>query len=470
MAEIDRLTIGDGLSGRVLMESAGRAVAREAAGFGGRRVLILCGPGNNGGDGYVAARHLDQHGFEVRLARFGSEPTGQDDAAANWELLAPLRLRCDPWESLDLAEVDLVVDALFGTGLARPLKGELAHGVDRLNRSGLPVLAVDIPSGVDSATGQVLGTAIQAHRTVTFGLPKFGLLIGPGATLAGEVVVEEIGFSRRRLEGGAWRIGPDWVKNRLPQRPLDAHKGTCGRALVVAGSERYPGAAAMASLGALRGGAGLVTAAVPEVVKGWLESSLYEAMFIPRTLDMPLHGDALCLGPGLDDSEEAAALSEYVLDSFYGPMVIDADGLRHVAGKTHERHVLTPHPGEMARLLDCSTAEVQADRVAAARQAARQTGAVVVLKGGPTLVAFAEELYINSSGGPFLAQGGSGDVLAGLITALLAQGSKALEAAVMGVYLHGRAGELAAASRGPRGLPATAMAESIPLVYGELLA
>ncbi|MCA9791812.1 MAG: NAD(P)H-hydrate dehydratase [Candidatus Eremiobacteraeota bacterium] len=470
MAEIDRLTISDGLPGRVLMETAGRAVAREAAWFGARRILVLCGPGNNGGDGYVAARHLHQHGFEVRLTRFGAEPQGQDDAARNWELLAPLCLPCDDWSSLDLSEVDLVIDALFGTGLTRPLQGELAQGVDRLNRSGLPVLSVDIPSGVDSATGQVLGAAVAATRTVTFGLPKFGLLIGAGAALSGQVVVEEIGFSRRRLEGGAWRIGPDWVSNRLPQRPLDAHKGTCGRALVVAGSERYPGAAGMSALGALRGGAGLVTVAVPQVVKGWLESALLEAMFMPRTAEMPLHADALCLGPGLDESDEASALCEYVLDSFYGPMVIDADGLRYVAGKSHERHVLTPHPGEMARLLDCSTAEVQSDRVAAAREAARQTGAVVVLKGGPTLVAFADELYLNSSGGPFLAQGGSGDVLAGLITALLAQGCRTLEAAVMGVYLHGRAGELAATSLGPRGVPASAVAESIPLVYGELLA
>jgi NAD(P)H-hydrate epimerase len=499
MARVDADAIERvGIPARVLMETAGRAVAAAVRRHfpAARRPLVACGPGNNGGDGFVVARVLRE--WDRRCQPLVIAPAQRErqspEARACFELLVDLGvevlLDLDAKElEAALARCDLLIDALFGVGLSRPVQGASAALIEQLARAGLPCVAVDLPSGVSSETGAPLGPALPAQLIVTLGLPKLGLVVRPPQ---GRVEVVDIGLPLASVERAAirqWLHTPAAVARLLPPRPPDAHKGSFGHVLVVGGSEGKTGAVVLAATGALRAGAGLATAAVGASLHPVLELKLTEAM----SLALPELGrgalgpgcaplvrreletrDALVLGPGLGRQAGAQEAVRAILGDCPAPAVVDADGLTALGGALEElaatargRLVLTPHPGEAARLLGCSAAQVQADRPAAARALAERSGAVAVLKGARTLIAAPEgSLWINPTGGPGLATGGTGDVLAGVIGGLLAQGLAPLDAARLGVYLHGAAGDL-----GPRaGGLAGEVAERIPAAWSTLAA
>jgi NAD(P)H-hydrate epimerase len=484
MRALDRHTIDRlGVPGEVLMESAGRAVVEAVLALAPREVRVVCGGGQNGGDGLVAARHLHALGVRVRAALV-AEPRGE--AAAQ---LARARAFGVPIDGADFAppgEGGVIVDAVLGTGLSRAVEGAAADAIRRIGAAGHPVVAADLPSGIDADTGQVMGVAVRASVTITFGLPKPGLALEPGRSHAGRVRVARIGIADAApgVEPAAELWTSIAAAARLPVRPRDGHKGTFGHVLVVAGSEGKTGAAALAARGATRGGAGLVTLACPAGLNDILEVKCTEAMTapVPDTAERGLAGaaedallalaaerDVVALGPGIGRSAETAALVRALCKRLERPLVLDADGLNAFAGDAAALRarpaptVLTPHPGEAARLLGVTGAAVVGDRLGAARRLAAATGCVVLLKGAPSVIARpGEPPLVNPTGGPALASGGTGDVLTGLVAALLAQGLSAGDAAGLGAWLHGLAGDRIASARGPSGLVAEELADAVP--------
>lgn len=492
MAAVDRRTIQElGLPGSVLMETAGRAVAHACVRHwpAARRVAILCGPGNNGGDGFVAGRTLQRLGRHVQLVLVGASPdTLKGDAALHARVFA--RSGGSVLGALEaLGPAELVVDALFGTGLRRPLEGPPAQAVAWMAQSGLPVVAADIPSGICSDTGRVMGVAVRASRTVTMGLPKIGLLLQPGASHAGAVEVAEIGFPASELGSDSFPgevLDAALGRALLPPRPPTAHKGSCGTVLLVAGSRQYRGAALLAAEGALRSGAGLVMVAGPPEVRDTVAATLREALALPLPspqghlepadlavlLPVPERVRALCVGPGLAGDSSTHEAVRQLLAKTDLPVVVDADALRAVAdrGPLRPGAILTPHPGELSALAGVSVEELESDRVGWARRCAERYGAVLVMKGAPTVVAEpGGRFWINTSGGPVLAQGGTGDVLAGAAAGFLAQGLEPARAACAAVHLHGLAGDLCARELGPRGVLAGEVARALPRALGTLL-
>ncbi len=485
MRAIDQRAIeGCGVPGIVLMENAAIAL-REAAlemlrACGGHTVKILAGGGNNGGDGLALGRQLLSRNVEVECLLLSPASELAGDAATNLKaaqaLGVPVRElgRAEAPAALgrDLCDADLVVDAILGTGITGEVRGAARRGIEAL--SHVPperVLAVDVPSGVDSDTGQVLGAAVRCARTVTLGLAKVGLYCYPGAAYAGEVTVDPIGLPPELLEPDSIKVHLTTAgdcRAALPARRPDAHKGDCGRVLVVAGSAGLTGAAAMAGLAALRAGAGLVTVATPKTANAILEVKLTEVMTAPMAetgdgafaltavaslLEMCGDSDVVAIGPGVSQANEAQRVARRLVREVEPPIVVDADGLNALVGRVEvvqERRspaVLTPHPGELSRLTEQSVDEIQADRVQAALKAAEAFGAIVVLKGARTVVAAPDgTAHVNPTGNEGMASGGTGDVLTGLIAGLIAQGAEPYEAAMAGVYVHGLAGDLAAAS------------------------
>lgn len=499
MRALDRHTIEAlGVPGGVLMECAGLAVARAV--LEERRgqtapgpVHVVCGAGSNGGDGLVAARQLHLRGVPVRVALVAPPAKVKGDAASNLERA---RAAGVPFVSERRAPEagSVIVDALFGTGLDRPVEGAPAAAIRRILRArpASRVVAVDVPSGICAATGRVLGAAVEADRTVTVALPKLGLALEPGRRHAGRVTVARIGIADEAP--GVAHDAELWTRAaaaaRLPARPPDGHKGTFGHVLVVAGSEGKTGAAALAALGAARAGAGLVTIACPRRANPVLEVKCTEAMTVPveetgdghlaaaaeaQVLALGAERDVVALGPGFGREQEPAALARGVAAGLRRPLVLDADGLVAFAGALEvlERRraptVLTPHPGEAAALLGSSPKDVNADRPGAARALAAATGAVVVLKGAATVVATPSgRLAVNPTGGPLLATGGTGDVLTGVVAALLGQGLAAFEAAALGAWLHGAAADLLEVRHGASGALASEVADLLPAVVREL--
>ena len=479
MAAADRATIAAGTPSLTLMERAGIAVAgaaaRAAGGAYGRRVLILAGKGNNGGDGLVAARHLAAWGaFPVVV--FPDDPGAlKGDAGTNLERLRDVRLLrfADHSFARELRRADLVVDALYGTGFRGALAGPAAQVVEAVNRSGLPVVAVDIPSGVDGLTGRVDGPAIRATATVTMAALKLGIVFHPGSEHAGEVVVVDIGIPTPQFPEVIGVPEEADVARVLGRRPLDAHKRSVGTAMVVAGSAGMSGALALAAGGALRSGAGLVTIAsvasvVTEVHPRVLEATSLrlpetpEATVAAGALDLLVEKaptvDAVAIGPGLSTNAETVEVIRKTVAALENPLVADADALNALAGDPdilkarRAPTAITPHPGELARLLGVSTAAIQADRLAAARRAAERFQCAVVLKGYRSIVADPSgHSVIITTGGPALATGGTGDVLTGVTAALLAGGAEPFTAAWAASWLHGRAGDVLERVLGARG-------------------
>lgn len=499
MRELDRTAIEDyGLPGVVLMEHAGRATAEQAVEMlsgGPARILVLCGKGNNGGDGFVAARWLARWGADVTVFLLGAVDDVAGDARVNLDLCLKLDL-----EVVCLTEVDalrpavsaseLVVDALLGTGLGGAPRGLVAEVIEVVNLADRPVLSVDLPSGINADTGEAYRPHVKADRTVTFGHWKRGLAVTPGRTAAGEVVLADIGLPELTMvdpNALAWLLERSDVADLLPPRRAEAHKGEAGRVLVIGGSPGFGGAAVLAARAAARGGAGLVTLAVPETLAGLVEQATLETMSVGLPADESgfsksafaaleprlAAADAVAFGPGIGTSSGAARLLRDVLQASRAPVVLDADGLNLLAAEPASAKaplILTPHPGEMARLLGREVAAVQADRLAAAQEAAKRYGAVVVLKGSGTVIAEPSgRLTVNPTGTPAMASGGMGDALTGLLAALLGQGLKPGAAALAGAWLHGRAGELAA-GRADAGVLASEVIDHLPAARAELRA
>jgi NAD(P)H-hydrate epimerase len=501
MREADRRTIEEiGLPGAVLMENAGAAVAEAIRRRfpAARRISILCGKGNNGGDGFVVARRLVDLGPRAYLLARKADVKG--DARLHMGVLersgASVAEIADAaaWEvaRAEALAADVVVDALLGTGLSEAPAGLLGLAVRDLAGCAAPVVAVDIPSGLSSDAGEVAWETPRAALTVTFAAPKYGHVLPPACDRVGELRVADIGIPRAVLAQTGhrlWLLEARDAAEGFPPRAPGAHKGRFGHVLVVAGSVGKTGAAILAAAGALRTGAGLVTVATPAPALPTVAAGRPEIMTEPlpvrasggldreavdRTLALAKSRDAVVLGPGLGQDPGTPEFVRELVRRCPGPLVVDADGLNALAGGTgairrEAPTVLTPHPGEMARLIGSRTDEVQRRRVETARALAVETGAVVVLKGQRTVVADASgRAAVNPTGNAGMATGGTGDVLAGMVGALLARGCAPWLAATAAVYLHGLAGDRAAEERGQESLVAGDLLDALPAALRSL--
>ncbi|HKI58822.1 MAG TPA: NAD(P)H-hydrate dehydratase [Trueperaceae bacterium] len=484
MRAADAAAADAGMPAQLLMEAAGRAVAEALRGRfpEGERALVLCGKGNNGGDGYVAARFLAAAGVDVRVLEMSDEPSSGDAAVARRALgahgLAPAPLEEAPLEAA-LERCDVVVDALLGSGLDRPLHGMLVRVVEKVTESGLPVVAVDVPTGVSADRTRPPGPHVRAALTVQLAGAKVASAFYPARAAFGATVIADIGIPRELLEAasGVLLLDRTAVGAWMPERPPDAHKYTAGTVLVVAGSERYLGAAELACRAAYRGGAGLVTlAAAARAPGGWPE-----VVFQPLSWEEddplaaldelePKRAQSLVVGPGLD--ARALPWIPDLLRRFSGPAVLDAGALSPGAGleeatRAHGSCVITPHVGEAAGLLRRSAEDVLADPLGSASELAGRFGAVCVLKlAGAVIAAPDGRLAVSTRGHPGMAVGGTGDVLAGLLGATLG-GGDSFERAGLAAFLHGAAGELAAEGLG-LGLVADDVVAALPDALAEL--
>lgn len=521
MREVDRLTTERfGVPGLQLMEAAGKHVAESVCerltGFSKGRVVVLCGKGNNGGDGFVAARIAKERGCEVSVFLFGKRDEVRGDAGANFELWVKnsgeIREINDS-ESLgkawpEIAKGFVIVDALLGTGLRRPATGVIAEAIKKLNELSknatlarpAMILAVDVPSGLPSDGEPAEGPVLFAHRTVTFTAPKIGQLVSRDAACCGHLEVKQIGSPRALVEeigqGSARLAEPEEFAGMLLVRPADSNKGTFGHVLLLAGSVGKSGAAVLAGRAALRAGAGLVTIATPEPVLpivAMSEAELMTAalaatksgMLAVRSLTDGTFGEleegksALGVGPGLGTGKQTQEFIRTIVAQTELPVVLDADGLNAFAGdgaalrkRKTKFLAVTPHPGEMARLLGVSTKEVQADRISAARGSAQKWNAYVVLKGFHTIVASPKgELSVNTTGNAGLAKGGTGDVLTGVLAALTGQFGTGdwHRVLTLGVYLHGAAAEALSGATDLSGILAHEVAGHIPIARWKLV-
>ncbi len=502
--ELDRRTIEEvGIPGAVLMENAGRGATRVLTehfpNLDQGPVVVVCGGGNNGGDGFVIARYLYEAGIESEVFLLTAPDRIGGDARVYFDALdgmnIPILLLKDEGLSEDVLSrwrsASCIVDAIFGTGLARPVEGLYREAIEAIEATGRPVFAVDLPSGICADTGRVLGTAVRAECTATFGLPKRGLYLYPGADHAGRIACVDIGIPERLLDELDIReeiLDPFPLFGRLHRAP-DTHKGTYGHLFVLSGSVGKTGAACLCSESALRCGAGLVTLGTPVTLNPVMEQKLTEVMTMPlpagkdETLsaagleaiqEFASSVEGLAIGPGMGVNEETEEIVRSLWVDFDRPMVWDADALTllgrnpDLRGKHSADIVVTPHPGEMGRLLDKPAAWVQQNRVEAVRSFAEQWGVVTVLKGARTLTAAPDgRLCINLTGNPGMAAGGMGDVLTGMVGAFLVQGMEAYDAASFAVWLHGAAGDLAAQTYGPIGFLASEVMRSLPLVFRE---
>lgn len=494
----DRLAMEDfGIPGMVLMENAGQAVVQEAekmlGSFEGKKAAIFCGGGNNGGDGLVVARHLHNRGCEVRLYFLNDPEVFRGDALANYQILNNMGVssfQLTEGSRLNVARMalwssDIAIDAIFGTGLRDDVRDVTLSVINMINESDTPVISCDIPSGLNSTTGQPLGGAVKADVTVTFGYAKIGMMLPAARAYVGRLVVADISLPRQiedSLKSRRELINADFVKRWLPERNPDAYKGDFGHIAVVAGSPAMPGAAILAARGALKAGAGRVTAALPSACRTAFTAQLPESMLL-NTMDNENGGfsineidkivsfpaDAWMIGPGMGRDQLTLDFIRNIIPKLGAPAVLDADALFAICGhlrllkKAQAPLVITPHAGEMAKLLGVNVEDVLSNRVTVAEGFARQTNVVVVLKGAGTVVATPEgRVFINSSGNPGMATGGSGDVLAGMIATLLAQGMVPAVAAACAVWLHGTAGDLAVEQNSMAGLVAGDIVEAVP--------
>jgi NAD(P)H-hydrate epimerase len=479
MAELDRLAIEEyGIPSLVLMENAGKACAdrigeileRKVGNVQESSVAVVCGKGNNGGDGMVIARHLHNRGVYVEIYLADDEENLSPDARVQHSILRKMDVEVRPLKDAEgiedlryfLEEVQLCVDALVGTGLSSPLSGHLREVVEAINLSMAPVFAVDVPSGIDASTGRILGEAVRADYTSTFGLLKFAHVLLPGVLHCGEVELHDIGIPSRAIFESDIKteaLDERSVRSMLSIRPPDFHKGDAGRVAVVGGSPGLTGAPCLAGQAALRMGAGLVTVIVPASLHAIVESKLMEVMsasvpdggggtFPPASVEQTLErigrADVVVVGPGLGQYAGAKEFVSALVPRIQVPFLLDADGLNALGGDLDVLRsasapcIVTPHPGEMSRLTRESLEAIEASRIGSALHLAEEGRVTVVLKGPRTVVATPTgDVYVNTTGNPYMASGGMGDALAGMIAALAAQGLSPVEAACGAVFLHG---------------------------------
>jgi NAD(P)H-hydrate epimerase len=512
MAEVDRLTTERYLIPSILlMENAGRSVAEEieksCPGLDQKTILVLCGRGNNGGDGFVVARYLALRGANPSILLFSEPEKLKGDALTNWEIAQAMGLQIRTWPSpaeiksflKKAAGPDVIVDALFGTGLSKPIGPEFRPVVEWINRhsSRAFVVAVDIPSGLMADSSEIIGPAVKAHLTVTFSALKLAHVVPPASDFAGEVVLRPIGSPPALFENPEYRLNlldRAQVRKTLPRRMRDSHKGSFGHVYVVAGSRGKSGAALMTGLAALRSGAGLVTLWLPRSLQKSVVGRFPELMteVMPETDEGTLDRsgaekllallpemDALVLGPGVTTHPSARRLVWELVRRSPVPVVLDADGINAfvppaepLKNEEDQPVIITPHPGEMARLVGKKIADVQKKRLETAREFAATRRCHVVLKGFQTVIAGPEgDLYINTTGNPGMATGGTGDILAGMIGRFVAgwkhQSTRENNAGFSdyicaAVFLHGMAGDLAAEEKGMESLIATDLLDYLP--------
>lgn len=482
----------------LLMENAARGLVDEIEKtlfpVKGKRVCIISGRGNNGGDGLAAARHLRMRGASVCVFLFSEAGRISGDAKISLDIwrvtegeLYEIDHFTDELLTRHLEASDLLIDAFLGTGLSKPLSGDVARWIDLVNAASKPTVAVDIPSGISADFGHVLGVAIKADLTVTIALPKRGHYMQDGLTHCGSLSVVDIGFPDVLLDQANLKVSlitPDDVIGMLPSRKKGAHKGTMGHLLVIAGSLGKQGAPQMTALAALRSGAGLVTLALPQSIEKGVSLQTMELMTLPLpesgSGSIALSGEkevinaiegkrVVAIGPGLSQDPETQELIKHLITKVSVPLVIDADGINALATdlsilkQKKGPVILTPHPGEMGRLMGLSAEAVQKDRFNIAAQFAKEWGVILVLKGPHSIISLPEGLlWVNNTGNPGMATSGIGDALTGMIAACIAQGLSPEQSAILGVYLHGLAGDLAAAQKGEAGLITSDLIHHIP--------
>ncbi len=512
MQRMDKTTINDfGIPGQVLMENAGKgAFEFLMARFGPddtTKTAIIAGRGNNGGDGFVIARYLMEKGVPVTMILLSSRDKVAGDARTNMILAQKLLAHRenssfieipDP-EALEtqrntLVHQDLFVDAVFGTGLNSPVRGMFKDVIQIMNQSKSPVFSVDIASGLNSNTGAAMGTAVRASATATFAHAKAGHVLFPGNEYTGDLEVIDIGipeFVTKNEKPDLWLLSASDIVSRFPPRPFDTHKGQTGHCLILAGSRGKTGAAALGANAAVRAGAGLVTLGIPKSLSPVLEPMVVEPMThpLPETgnacfsaqaldpvMDLSSSRQVLAMGPGMGTDDQTRTLVKDLIRKADLPMVIDADGINCIADgpkilKSKKAPlVLTPHPGEMARLAGTSTARVQANRLDTAKDFAKKHDVILVLKGAQTLIALPDgRTFINPTGNPGMASGGMGDVLFGMITGFAAQGLSLERAALAGVFLHGLGADILAQTQGGFGFTASDLVKTIPLAIRQIL-
>ena len=482
-----------GIPGGVLMERAGAGMTHVALeGFAPGRALVVAGGGNNGGDGFVVARELHRAGVEVAVLATKDEYGG--DPGTNFEILRNLGVRfVNPDElEAELGQADLVVDALLGTGFSGEVREKEARLIEKMNESLVPILAIDVPSGVDGATGEVQGAAVRADVTVCAHAAKVGCVISPGREHAGEVIAVDIGIPPEAdVEPSLVWTDADSLRGKVPRTVEPAHKYSAGALLVVAGSRHTTGAPQMVVRGAERTGCGIVFLATSEAAAPAVDLALTETLVhgvpedgegymtsaaLDHILELAERTSALAVGPGMGTGEEGRRLVEGILKEIETPVLIDADAVTNLAGtdtlaKRSAPTVITPHAGELGHLLGAGAKEVSARRLRSARQAAEQRGCCVLLKGSDTLVVKGEKTAVNSTGNVALATAGTGDILSGVIGALLSRGVDVYEAAQVGAWAHGRAAELWLEDAGwpAESLIATDLLDFLPPALGELL-
>lgn len=508
MRELDRRTIEEhGTPGEVLMERAGRGLADsviQRAGWLGsacRGVTAVSGKGNNGGDAFVAARIIKEQGLNVELLSVCSEQDLRGDAAAHFEKMkrsgVPFRIlaESDDWNDENIScRGRIIIDGLLGTGASGPARGVYKSAIEWMNRMkpANRIVAVDVPSGLNADTGTPDGVVVEADWTVTMAMPKRGLTVHGALKYTGNVEVVDIGIPQAYTDSiGEWPslITDDEVKILVPERSAESHKGSHGSLMIIAGSAKFPGAAVLAAMGGVRSGAGMVhvvtakeavsavAAAVPEAVVRGVSCDADGAMQYDGVVDASgdlADYDCIVAGPGMTASEGTARLVDWLGANAECALVIDADALNVIARspmphiQKRSDVVITPHPGEAGRLAGCSAQEVQGDRVTALGRLTGLYSGAVVLKGAGSLVGCAGECFINLTGNAGMARGGSGDVLAGLLGGLAAQGLQVYEAAKLGVFVHGRAGDIAACRGSMQGMTAGDLAGCIPLAFASL--
>ena len=492
MRALDRKAIEVfGIPEDLLMENAGEAACRvleSEIGTTCKRILVLCGVGNNGGDGFVLARRLHAAGTDVKVFVVGDDRRLRGSALKNREILSRLPIQVESLQEIgpltpDLAACDVIVDALFGTGLSRHVTGLQSGVIRRINASGKTVLSLDIPSGVHGDTGAVLGAAVRADMTITFGLPKRGNLLWPGFGLCGLQYVSPLSFPPSMIEAEGLRVCVN-VPLPLPRRDPQGHKGTFGDTLFVAGAGSYYGAPYLAAMSFLKAGGGYSRLAAPAAMSPFLANKGPEIVFAPQKetgagsialanksslLELSQRVDFVVLGPGLSLDSESQQLAREVVAGVDKPLLIDGDGITALCTepsifvRRQAPTILTPHSGEMARLTGRSAGEIEADRISIVQETAARLGAFVVLKGAHSLVATPDEqVFVNLSGNSGMATPGSGDVLTGVIAAMAGLGLNMAEAARMGVFLHGLAGDLVAADNGVDGIVASDLMQMLP--------
>ncbi|APG27941.1 bifunctional ADP-dependent (S)-NAD(P)H-hydrate dehydratase/NAD(P)H-hydrate epimerase [Syntrophotalea acetylenivorans] len=492
MRAMDRAAIEQyGIAEELLMENAGQAactVLQSMAPIAGRRVLIFCGLGNNGGDGLVLARKLHSLSAKVQVYLLGDPNRFTGAARLNLDIVRRLPLNMSQLNACDtladeLTDCDTVVDALFGTGLSREISGLQEQVIELINNSGKPVLSLDIPSGVDGDTGQILGTAVQATATVTFGLPKIGNLLYPGFALCGTLHVSHISFPLALTEDKQLQVAINHPPP-LPPRDVTGHKGSFGQALFIAGAASYLGAPRFAALSFLKAGGGYSRLATPETIVPYLSMQAGEVVFVPQLtthsgsialsnraalLELAASQDFAVIGPGLSLDPQSQQLVCELVATLDIPLLIDADGISALCAKPEILQqrtaptVLTPHLGEMARLTGYSITEIEQDKIGILRQAAAKLQAVIVLKGPHTLIGTPDgQIFINLSGNSGMGSAGTGDTLTGTIAAAFCLGLPFVDAVCKGVLLHGLAGDLAAEALGEDGMTAGDILDYLP--------